>query len=503
MNAPLNNSAYKTLEQKFARMAALEDASRMLGWDHAAMMPEGGADSRADTLSTIDVILHEFMTDPRVADLLADAGGEPLSGWQAANLHEMRRRHARATALPADLVEALSQACLKCEVVWRKARAANDFAAVKPYLEEVLNLTRQEASALGSALDLAPYDALVDGYEPGARAADIDTLFDELTARLPAMLEQVLELQGRKPAPIVPQGPFARDKQKKLGEAMMAVLGFDFAHGRLDESHHPFCGGVPDDVRITTRYYDEDFSRSLMAVLHETGHALYQMGLPRDWRRQPVGVARGMAMHESQSLLMEMQASRSPEFLSFLAPQLKDFFGGDQPAFTAENMIRLYHKVDRSLIRVDADEVTYPLHVILRYRLERAMIAGDLKIADLPGAWDDMMKKLIGIVPPEIKDGCMQDVHWNAGLFGYFPTYTMGAMTAAQLFQAATKADPSILPGIGKGDFKPLLAWVRANVHEKGSLMSTPDLLVAATGKTLSTAPFLAHLEKRYLGTGA
>jgi carboxypeptidase Taq len=280
---------------------------------------------------------------------------------------------------------------------------------------------------------------------------------------------------------------------------MARTLGFDFQSGRLDVSAHPFTGGTPDDVRITTRYDEKDFARALMGVLHETGHALYEAGLPRDWRRQPVGNARGMVLHESQSLLMEMQACRGRAFIDFAAPHMRAAFGKSGPGWTADNIHRVYTRVAPGFIRVDADEVTYPLHIMLRYRLERAILAGDLELADLPGAWNDGMKELLGIVPPNDSLGCLQDIHWPDGAWGYFPTYTMGALAAAQLFAAARKAVPGLLDAIGKGDFAPLLAWLRKNIHGQGSIGGTDWILAQATGSPLGVGAFKAHLESRYL----
>jgi carboxypeptidase Taq len=279
----------------------------------------------------------------------------------------------------------------------------------------------------------------------------------------------------------------------------MAALGFEFERGRLDISAHPFSGGATDDVRITTRYSDEDFGRALMGVLHETGHALYELGLPAAWRHQPVGTARGMALHESQSLLVEMQACRSREFAEFVAPLIRTAFGVAGPAYEPENLYRAGIRVSRGLIRVDADEVTYPAHVVLRYRLERALLAGDLALADLPGAWRDSMRELVGIEPPDDRLGCLQDIHWPGGAWGYFPTYTLGAMIAAQLFQAARAEHPGIPDAIAKGDFSLLLGWLRRNVHGKASRHTTRDVLCQATGKPLEIGVFRAHLEQRYL----
>jgi carboxypeptidase Taq len=496
-----NAAAYEALEKRFRRLSLVRDAASMLQWDMAAMMPKGGADVRGDQLAILKVIIHEQMTDPAMADLLAAANeaAPQLDEWRRANLREMRRAWVHASAVPADLVEALSKAVSDCEMLWRDARAANDFKGLLPSMRRVLDLTREVAQVKAQHLKVSPYDALLDEYEPGGSSAEIDRVFDDLAAFLPGFIDQVLAKQAREPAPLPVPGPFPAEKQKELALMLMKQLGFDFDHGRLDTSHHPFCGGVPDDVRLTTRWDENDFLSGLMGVLHETGHALYERGLPKAWRHQPVGEARGMSVHESQSLLVEMQACRSWEFIDYLAPLAARTFGGSGPAWSAENFRRIYGKVERSLIRVDADEVTYPAHVILRYRLEKAMIAGDLDLADLPGAWNEAMRQLVGIVPPDDRDGCLQDIHWPGGAWGYFPTYTLGAMTAAQLFDAATRADPSIRPAIGRGDFAPLMTWLRANVHEKGALLSTRDLLISATGKPLDPAIYKAHLKRRYL----
>jgi carboxypeptidase Taq len=385
-------------------------------------------------------------------------------------------------------------------MVWRAARADDDYPRLLPSFARVLKLTCDVAHAKAAAFDVAPYDALLDEYEPGGHAMAIDRLFADLAEFLPDFLDRVLAAQQRRPAPIPPQGPFDREAQRQLGLRFMEALGFDFRHGRLDVSLHPFTGGVPDDVRITTRYADDDFTGAMMGVLHETGHAMYERGLPAAWRGQPVGEARGMTMHESQSLLIEMQVCRGAEFLKYAAPLVRAAFGGAGPAWADDNLDRITRRVEPGLIRVDADEVTYPAHVILRYRLEQAMLSGDLPLGQLPGAWADGMKTLLGVDVPNDRDGCMQDIHWPSGSFGYFPTYTLGAMTAAQLFAAAKRQDSGIAPAIARGDFAPLLTWLRAKVHSQGSFYATSDELIAsATGAPLSTAAFKAHLANRYL----
>ena len=472
----------------------------MLDWDQATMMPEGGAAARAGQLSTLEVIRHEMLCSPEMADLLSLAEDESqhLDEWRIANLVRMRRAWRNASALPADLVEALSKSASHCEMTWRSARARNDFAALAPELEGLLRLTREAASARAAVMGCSPYDALLDQFDSGASTESLDGLFGELEEFLPSFLPQVIEYQKSQPARIHPAGPFPIAAQRQVALGLMEDLGFDFSHGRLDVSHHPFSGGTPDDARITTRYSESEFIQGLMAVLHETGHASYERGLPRTWRNQPVGRARGMIIHESQSLIIEMQACRSRDFAHYLTPKLAAAFGAD-PAWTPGNLQRLFQHVEADLIRVHANEVTYPLHVLLRYRLERAMISGDLAIKDLPGAWNDGMGKLLGVTPPTDADGCMQDVHWAAGLFGYFPTYTLGALAAAQFYAAAMQALPELRQSLSKGDFRPLMGWLRENVHQWGCRFSGDELLRRATNAPLGTAAFKAHLKARYL----
>ena len=497
----MTETAYARLEARFRRLHALREAAGVLHWDMSAMMPAGGAEARTEQLAALDVTCHELLAAPDVADLLAEAEvrADGLGPWQRANLGEMRREWRHATALDAGLVEALSKAEKRSEMVWRKARPESDFQAVLEPLGALLGLVRQAAAAKAEVLDCPLYEALLDTYEPGGSTARIDPVFDAYAAFLPDFLEAVLSRQAAGGPPLPLAGPFPVARQEALGHRLMAAVGFDFEHGRLDTSLHPFCGGVPDDVRITTRYDEADFSSALMAVLHETGHALYERGLPADWRLQPVGQARGMSVHESQSLLIEMQACRGPEFIGFAAPLIREAFGTDGPAWQADNLTRHYLRVERGFIRVDADEVTYPAHVILRTRLERAMLAGDLALADLPGAWNEGMEELLGVRPPDDRQGCLQDIHWYDGAWGYFPTYTLGAMSAAQLYAAAVAAVPEIPEAIGRGDFAPLLGWLREKVHSQGSLLSTDELLTAATGRPLDPEVFKAHLRARYL----
>ena len=496
---------YQSLERLFGRLRSLNDAAGILGWDAQTLMPTGAAEGRSDQLATLRGLAHELLVAPSTADLLdaAEARVADLDAWQAANLGEMRRAYAHAVAVPGDLVEAESKASSAAEMAWREARAVSDFSILAPHLAEMLRLSRAVGEAKGAALGLAPYDALLDQYDPGLRRARLDPLFDRLRAEIPGLIAAACEHQARQGALPPLAGAFPVAAQRAVGERLMRDLGFDFERGRLDTSLHPFCGGATSDVRITTRYAEGDFTRSLMGVLHETGHALYEQGRPQAWLSQPVGDARGMTLHESQSLLMEMQACRTPEFMRHLAPVLAEAFGAEAAGLDPDTLHRIYTRVAPGFIRVDADEVTYPAHILLRYDLERAMVDGDLAVADLPGAFDAGVKALLGLAVPDDARGCLQDIHWPGGAFGYFPTYTLGAVAAAQLFEAATSAEPGIRPGLARGDFAPLLAWLRANVHQKGSSRSTDAILTEATGRPLGLDSYLGHLRRRYLGKGA
>jgi carboxypeptidase Taq len=494
-----NELNYSTLEQRLRELGSLAHAQRMLGWDEAVMMPVGGGARRGEVLATIAGLVHRQMTSNETGDLIAAAEQETgLDPWQRANVREIARSRLHATALPAALVVEHSLQSTRCEQAWRIARAANDWRGIERSLADLVKLTREVAVALGDATGLAPYDALIDQYQPGLTQAQIDPIFTQLRAFLPDFAAAVI---ARRSQPRTIAGPFPRARQESLARALMTRLGFDFDHGRLDTSHHPFCGGDPDDTRITTRYDEADFLSSMLAVLHETGHAMYEQGLPRRWRGLPVGNSSGMAVHESQSLLMEMQVCRGREFLGFAAPIIREELGGRDgaPEWLADNLYLACTQVSRGLIRVDADEVTYPLHVILRYELEQALLRGDLEVIDIPSAWDEKMRHYLGRTTlGDDRDGCMQDVHWYSGSFGYFPTYTIGAVMAAQLFGAVKQKHPDVVAAIARGDFAPLLTWLRANVHERGRVVDMNQLLIDATGSPLRIHAFMAHLQSRY-----
>ena len=487
-------SAYEALKSSFHRIACLDEASAMLGWDAAAMMPDGGAEARGEQLAVLAGLSHEFLCAPEIGEKLAGAGGQ--SGWDGQNLALMQEAHLRATALPRDLVEAQVRAGRACETIWRAARKTSDFAAVRDALAEVVKLTREGAEILGRALGLSPYDALMSQYQRGIDAEQAGAIFTRYEAFLREALPRAEALQAQRKQEALPPGPYTQAVQAALARRLAAGAGLNFDAARLDVSAHPFCGGTSTDIRITTRYDEADFAAALMGVLHETGHALYEQNLPAAWRRQPVGAAAGMAMHESQSLIIEMQAVRSDAYLSYLAPLASEAFGKE---ITLAGLKHRLRRVERSFIRVEADEMTYPAHVLLRFRLEQALLSGDLAVADLPGAWNEGLAALLGITPPDDALGCLQDIHWFDGAIGYFPSYTLGAMAAAQLMAAARKALPDMDEALGRGDLAPLTGWLAEHVHRRGSSAGFNEILAAATGETLNPAYFEAHLTARYL----
>ncbi len=493
-------SAYRQLVDRFKQISSIRGASAMLGWDAETMMPDGASGVRGEQLAALAAVAHEKITDPAISDWIEEAKGEGLEGWDAANLNEIERTYRHANALPADLVAELTKATSNCSHVWQAARPKDDFEAFSAAFEPVLKMVQEASVAKSEALGLDPYDALLDEYDPGMTSAQIDEYFGALQDFLPDFVTEALDYQEKNRSFSALEGETPTAKQEELGKKFMTALGFDFNHGRIDVSAHPFCGGVPGDVRLTTRYNETEFSQSLQGVLHETGHAMYELGLPEEWRGQPVGQARGMSMHESQSLFLDMQLCRSDEFFAYSLPVIRETFGVGGETWEAENFKRSLLKVERGLIRVDADEVTYPLHVMLRYRLEKALLSGDLQIADMEAAWNDEMKKSIGVVPDRIGNGCMQDIHWPSGIIGYFPTYTIGAMIAAQLFDTVKNQVPTWADDVQKGDFSSIFKWLRENVHHKASLYSTPELITQATGKPLDVEVFKKHLQTRYLG---
>jgi carboxypeptidase Taq len=412
----------------------------------------------------------------------------------------MRRQRDHAIATPPSLIARLARATSRAEVFWVEARKANDFKLFAPHLEEVVHLVRDKAALLGQARGLAPYDALVDGFTPGISTADIDTIFKALSRKLPGLINQAIEVQAGQPA--VPlAGKFTPARQRQLSLDVLKALGFPFDRGRLDESEHPFTEGVPGDIRVTTRFDVNDPFSGLLGAVHETGHAMYDLGLPLKWRDQPVGRDRGMALEESQSLLFEMNICRSRSFVKYLRPLMEKYLQVSGAEWSDENLYRHLTHVRRSLIRMDADELTYPAHIMLRYELEKKILDGALPIADLPEAWNANLEQRLNIRPANDVEGCLQDIHWAVGHFGYFPSYALGAVIAGQLNEALRAARPALDEEIAAGQFGGVMEWLRDNVHGVGARLPVQELMKEATGKPLTAAAYLRYLEAKYLET--
>lgn len=494
--------SFAELDHLCRRLEALGHAQAMLGVDEAVNMPDGGAEKRAEAMSVIASMAHEMATAPHIADWIGKAETEDLDAAQKAAVAEFKRSYINRTCLSSDFVARQVNAALRCEQLWRQLRAKNDWNDFLPSFENIVALAQEEAQRRADVLKLSPYDALVEQYDPGSRSAEIARVFSDLKTFLKGFIPEALEAQARRRAkrPLKAfNGPFPIEKQKALGLEMMTAVGFDFHHGRLDISHHPFCGGVPTDVRMTTRYRTDEFLSSLMGMLHETGHGLYEQNLPHDLSHWPSMKARGMAMHESQSLFQEMQLSRRPEFWAFALPRARDILGLQD--VTAEDLLAHVHRVERGFIRVDADEATYPLHVILRFEIEQELVTGKLAAKDVPDLWDAKMREYLGLsTAGNFKDGPMQDVHWPSGAFGYFPSYTLGAMMAAQQWAAVERALPDAAEQIARGDFSAINAWRKDNIWSKASMLTTPEIMRQATGETLNARYFEDHLRRRYLG---
>ncbi|MEW9806139.1 carboxypeptidase M32 [Mesorhizobium marinum] len=491
--------SFQKLDELGRKLEALEHALAILGADEATHMAVGGGEKRAEAMAALAGMLHRQATAPEIGDWIEAADAEDLNEDQQAALREFRRHYANLTCLPAEFVERQTTARMRSEQLWRSLREKNDWAGFLPSLENVVALVREEAAMRADRLGLDPYDALMEQYDPGNRAADITPVFAELKTFLRDFVPEALAAQEERMAerPLKPlSGTYSIERQRELGLALMTAVGFDLTHGSLSVSHHPFCGGVPTDVRITTRYRTGEFLSALMGVLHETGHALYEQNLPAEWAHWPLGKARGMAVHESQSLFVEKQIGRNPAFWAWALPMVEKHLG---EVWSIDDILPHVHHVGRGLIRVDADEVTYPLHVILRYELEEELVSGRLDVADIPEAWDARMRDYLGLsTAGNFADGPMQDVHWPAGAFGYFPSYTLGAMMAAQQWAALKREYPAVDDELAKGRFETINAWRREKIWARGSRWSTPELMERATGEKLTARYFTEHLRQRY-----
>ncbi|WP_211829560.1 carboxypeptidase M32 [Kistimonas asteriae] len=493
-------NALDNLQEHFRKIHRLSHLAAMGQWDQAAMMPPGGNQARSEALAELAVIIHREKTHPQVGEWLDQADSGALDTDSKASLREMRRVWQQATVIPEALVQARSLAGSACEHAWRTQRKENDWQGFAVNLETVVKLSREEAQIRAESMGCSPYDALLDLYEPGMSCVTLDRIFSDVKSWLPSLIQSVCE-QQKQDVVLTPKGPFAIEKQAVLGRKIMTLLGFDFDHGRLDVSVHPFCGGVPEDVRITTRYNEDDFTQALMGVIHETGHARYEQNRPAATLGLPVSESRSMGVHESQSLFFEMQLGRSPAFLSLIAPWIVESLAlGDDPALDLDNLCRIYNRVSPGFIRVDADEVTYPAHIILRYEIERDLVEGRIEVGDIPGLWDEKMQASLGLdTQGNHRDGCMQDIHWTDGSFGYFPSYTLGAMVAAQLFAVLRRQQPDVDAQIREGNLQGVFDWLRNSIWQQGSRLETDALIQSATGEALNPAYFRQHLEQRYL----
>ena len=498
--------AYEHLKEAFSDMAKLGHAKGILSKDEEVFMPTGSGDARADQLQTIDKILHEKIADPRVKDWLdiAESSTNTFSDGDRRNLQLMRHDWIHNASLPKDLAAEVSRVETEGGQLHTENYKSGDWNTMKDIYARAFKVAREVGQAKIAMLGVSsPYEALLDQYSPGMRISMVEKTFGVLDKVLPDMIRDAVERQNKADKQPIPfKGPFSEEKQMILNKMAAATSGFDFTRGRLDAiKGHPSCYGAPNDVRITTRCYEDDFTSSHYSSTHECGHGSYEQNLPKEWEYQPAGSAFGMSVHESQSRIIEVVAGLSTEYIEgWLSKKAAEVFGY-QDAFEKDNLRRLLQRVQPSCIRVDADEMTYPMHIIVRYELERAIIEGKLDVtADLPDAFKDGLQKRLGVRPQNNAEGCMQDVHWPTGSVGYFPDYTFGDMIAVQGFKKAVATYPDIAQNLSKGDFTLLNKWRKENIHSKGSLLDMDELILQATGEPLNPTHYINHLSERYLG---
>jgi len=490
---------YQLIEKRFERIDTLRSIIHLLRWDAEVMMPLGSTEIRAAQLSLLDLECNSILRSKKTAMLLdrVESSISNLTDWQQANVVEMRRLWIYGNTVPKRLINSLHRAVTKAEVQWRRAVEENNFKILCPHLERVVGLVREKAHYLAENLGSSAYDALLDEYDPGRTTREIDSLFETLRTSLPVLIEQAIQCQEGIPILEI-NGDIPVARQRDLGRAVMKQLGFPFEKGRLDESLHPFTEGTAEDIRITSRFAENNFLSGLMGILHETGHAMYDFGLPSDWFLQPVGRDRGMTIHESQALLLEMMIGRSREFFEFSAPLIAEKFMVSGPEWAPENLFRLATRVRKSFIRMEADELTYPLHVLVRYELEKEIFEGTLQVKDLPDAWNEYYRQGMGICPETLKQGCLQDSHWPQGYFGYFSTYALGAITASQLFRVLNREHPETPNHISCGNFESLFSWLNEKVYRFGAKLSTRDLMKQSVGENLNSEGYLSYLKEKY-----
>jgi carboxypeptidase Taq len=486
-------------DKLLGRLQELNDwggAVALLEWDQAVLMPQEGGAARARAIATIEATHHARFTDPEIRTLIENLEPEDgLSEDQQASLRILKRDYEKATKVPDDLVRELAEARGHAYQAWTKARPADDFSILQPHLEKLIDLKLQEADALG--YEDEAYDALLDQFEPGMTTAHVSRVFDQLLADLQPLATRILD-RADEPPDFVSRR-YDAGKQMAFCTWLVEQLHFDVSQGRLDVSPHPFTIRIGvGDVRQTTRADEDNLLMSVYAAIHETGHALYEQGIPHDLVELPVGRAPSLGMHESQSRLWENQVGRGRAFTSFMLPHLKDRFPEELGMLTPEDFYRGVNHAERTLIRVTADELTYNLHVALRFELELALFRGQAEVKDLPEIWDDAMERHVGIRPPNRSDGVLQDMHWSIGMFGYFPTYTLGTIYSAAFFEAAQKELGSLDDELRAGKTDRLLNWLRRHIHHQGYRRDAADLAEDITGKEVSPRPLLDYLEAKY-----
>ncbi len=486
---------YESLLAHVKATAALRQIQGLLSWDQETFMPEQGTGARAEQCAVIESIIHERQTDPRLQEWLNGAG-TPDDRVARVNLYEVRRQLERARLVPNSLVAEIARVTASAQGVWAEARKQSRFADFAPTLQTIVTLKREQAKCLAQGGEL--YQALLEDFEPGAKVGEIAAIFGRLRPRLSALLAKVNSGDTRLNSS-APAQPFHWNTaaQMTLAQELAGALGYDFTCGRLDLSVHPFTSGQARDVRITTRVRSETPFDCLYSTIHEVGHALYEQGISRKLEWMPAGESASMGVHESQSRLWENQIGRSRAFSSWLYPRMAKAFDRS-PYGSPEELYLALNRVEASYIRTEADEVTYNLHIILRFELERALIAGDLSVTDVEGAWNERFQKDFGIKVPEARLGVLQDIHWAAGLFGYFPTYALGNIYAGELYAALGRDLPNLETRISAGDFAPILCWLRKNVHEHGRLYAPTELIARAIGRDPNEEALLGYLEAKH-----
>ena len=485
-----NPTAYQSLVDHQRDIALLGSTQAVLGWDQETQMPNDAVAHRAAQLGQLTRLTHQMQTDPRIGDWLDAAGNGDTDADQACNISYWRKSWDRATRMPEDLAVALSEASSVAMASWQQARATDSFPEFAPHLETLVGLKRREAEAMGWPAGGEAWDALADEFDPGMTAASVSAVFTPLRSALVDLRASVPEqtttdIGALKGLPV--------DQQTRFLKGLVARMGFSFDGGVMATSTHPFCTSLgAGDVRMTMRSDEDTLLTALGSSMHECGHALYEQGLPRNFAGQPRGAYNGLSIHESQSRLWENHVGRSKPFWEWFTGQIADEFA--LPGLDAEQLYRAVNRTEAGLIRVEADQATYDLHIMVRFELERALLNGDLKPSELPDAWNAHYRDYLGVTPDSNATGCLQDIHWSMGAMGYFPTYTLGNLYAAQFFDAARAALPALETQIASGDFAPLLAWLRTEIHDPGRLHSPSELCERVTGKALSAGPMLAHL---------